>query len=791
MPDQLSVVVAHGQLLDVSEDLLHQQVDAIAQLYQQHSSASPSPPDVLSRAVHYAGLRAEAQKAEQVLAQFPGLDLERFTRDAQYRHATVLSLVQSPDAEQIAVAIPLATRYGLSTTTVYLERLKWLLRSSLSLQAIEAEVQGWKAQLMTSPKETYTALDAVFPLLDGRDLPRIRFLITLAEGCFQALETMTKERAVSSSPRKSATDLSIRVATDQLKVHRQVLDLLIRAPINVDYHRLLDRAQVEGALSEVVEEQNVIMMQGMADRLNQLLAASSPLPSFPALPVPSSPGGSSSPPSPIFGAGQSYVSSALIWRQFLSKSLLKCLNSPSSSLEGWFDTDPPSPLNTGTRFRQLPLLDACQIIVQTASVDHLPPPLTAERLIRHLTLVELGLRALPSVSQPVASVGADRAYDAVIGLQERLRVLVNATQLPSIVASPYFTQLCRSRQWRDTVRSLMMQGQEGGVQSADVKELIAILENEQSMQMSAYRQPPATAPWSVDALASEMFEEAREQLSEREKTPSVKAAISSLAALTSPVYVCWLYLEDSEGGVILRRLHHLMLYYWTQQLPADAVSEGGISLPLLLMLKALSGDEAHSLSPSLRASLLSVRPLVDEAIPHHQRIVLERLLQSAVHAEGAEGGVTAAQRATVDALQVQLDSLAPRAPTVYHSQDVCALMAATWENNVRTGGKRVPPAQWKALASLVSCPASLHVMSYIQPLILQPLTRFPRLLCLLSVDRLPSLDSAAGCVASPPQCRAERGGAADAVDRSLRLLRQPHSVCSARPGLLLPSPLPP
>ena len=686
LPEGMVVVFSDHQLLDVNEDLLHQQVDNIAQLYQQ----SPSPvPDVVSRAVYYGGLRNEAQKAKEVLSQFPGLDLTRFTRDAEYRQSTILSLVQSPNAEQVAIALPLATRYGLSTTSVYIERLKWLMRSS-SLQAMKDEVQGWTVQLMMAPRETYAVLEEAFPVIDGQLLDRFHFLIVLGERCWHAFDSINK--TVASSPRRAALDLSVRLAQQQLTTHQQVLDRLMRAHLTLDYHRLLDKEQVADVLYEVVEEQNLALLERLASRLNELIAAPTSLPPLPAVPHPSSPRGSPSPTSPARKT-PTYVTASLISRQFLSKSLATSLTSPAFSPSDWFERH-------GKRFQGLSMVDACQLLVQAASVERVPPPITIERLMSHLTLLDLGLVSLPPVKAEEDPIDVDRAYDAVIGLHERLSVLAAATQLPSIAATPYFLQLCQKQQWRGVVESMMLDGGAAGVQAKDIRELIDILEDQRAQHGPRYRQPlPLLMPWSVDSLASELFDEAFSRLLKVEEAPSIEVAIPSLAVLASPVGLCSLYLQDREKSAVVRHLRILLVSYWADALPQRGRKEGKSSLTFALLVKALTGNGHASMPSALRDSIRQVSAALNEDITQLHAQTLDRLLRTAETATREANGVevTPAHMTAVERL-LSLTPLAVPSPALFFaSSNACALLAATWESDSNTTA-----AQWRALASVVS-----------------------------------------------------------------------------------------
>ena len=282
----------------------------------------------------------------------------------------------------------------------------------------------------------------------------------------------------------------------------------------------------------------------------------------------------------------------------------------------------------------------------------------------------------------------------------------------------------------------MLRGQEAGLEVSDVKELVAILDNERSVQADSYRQPPAAVKWSVDTLASELLDEESSRLSEWERQPSIKGRVPSLAALASPVWLCALYLEDSEKSAALRGLQSLLVSYWSQPLPADAVNGEGSSLALLLLVKALSEGE-QSLARPLRESLRNVRASLDDSILRRHRALLEPLLRSAAAAAGETAECTAAQRAAVEALL----ALAPEGatiaspPTVFASFNVCALLAAVWESDTRHGTRTSSPAHWKALASLVSGGISHAALLCILP----PLLLTVSLVCPVPHSSSPSI----------------------------------------------------
>ena len=757
LPEQVDVVIGENPLLNVSDDLLQQLVDAIARRYQQQ--AELRRPDVLLRAVAYGELRADAKKAEQVLVQFPGLDLQKFTSDAVYRQSTILSLVHSPAADNVNVAQSLATRYGFSASAVYLERLKWLILSDTSLSDIKEEAQQWTTQLLMQPNDTYTVLtDDLFPRTNGRDLERVHFLVSLAERCFTAPESMAKTS--SSSTRKAALDLSTRMARQLLTTHLQLLDRLMRAHLSLDYHQLIDREQVAGVVYEVVEEQNVALLERLADRLNEVVLAPHPLPPFPSLPASASPG-SPTPTSPSRYPGQSLVTTSLISRQFLSKSLSSSLSSSSFSPSAWFNRHSP-------RFRQLSPLDACKLIAQGASVDGLQPPVTVDRLMLRLTLVDMGLDLLPSpLAKESPDLDVDRAHDELISLHERLSALVSITQLTSIASSPFFVQLLAGHSWRQIVGELMLKGDDAGVQVKEVKELVDILEDECAKHAHRYRQQPSVArQWTVESLAVELFEAewARQVKVEAAALSSFQGRVPSVAVLASPAGLCSVYLDSAERCAGVHHLHALLTSYWTQALPA-AVDDLDIALCLLVSLRALSTAAHSSLAPALRESLVARLHILDERIAHQRRLVLQQLPKSAESAAGDGEKFSPHQTDLVQRVRSLTHDLVAVPSHCFASLNGCALTAAAWEAN----STPLSTNAWHALASLVSTHTSTHHARHShtrRPSFHSWLLPFASLFVCVSAARLfGSFNVAAGCVAPLAESCAGRGAAALAVRR--------------------------
>ena len=686
LPQELNVVMGDGQLLDVSEDLLHQQVDALARLYEPLGGA-PTRPEVLSVALHYAGLRAEAKKAELVLSHIPGVDVDRFTSDAQYRHATIFSLVQTSTAESLLIALSLAARYGLPIAPLYIERLRWLLLSDASLIEVQQEVEQWTTQLRMSPKDTYAALARdIFPRVLGRDLERLHYVIRLADGCFAAHDVITKSS--SSSPRKAAAELSARTARQLITTHLQVLDRLIRAHLALDYHRLIDKEQVAAVVYDVVEEENVHLLGRLADRLNELVVAPSPLPSFPTPSV----GGApivASPQSPSRAPLPPLVTPSLVLRQFLLKSLSASLQSLHFVADAWFE-------RYGRYFVQLTPVDAAALVTQAASIERLPSPVTVQPLMQRLTLVELSLTKLQTSGKGADASNADRAHDPVVELRDHLRVLVRVVQIRSIASSPFLDQLVRKAQWDSVLETIVLDGPAAGVTVKDIRELFSILADHRTSSI---------AEWGIDAIVRRLCDRCTEVLL-RPLPEKWLPETTPLSALCSPPALCALVIADAEQALALGQLHTLLLLYASDAQLSAVVVASPPSLAILLLLHALTTSHPSSLTQARRELLRRDEDARLRSIAEEHSALLQLLLQQTASRERRDRGQSAAPDEKENSAEGR-----PAAQGVGHgdhsvpssaSRLSCALSAAVLEVDSRTPlSQPIDSQEWYNLALTV------------------------------------------------------------------------------------------
>ena len=549
LPQEMHVLLGKSGLLHVSDDLLQQQVDAIARMYRALPSPSTALPAELECALRYGGQRAEARKADFARSNLPGLDVDRFNVDSEYKRSSILSLTHSSDVGQIDTALTMAKRYGLQPSAVYTERLKWLLLSTdLSAKQLKAEVAQWSQQLMMQPADTYALLSTViYPAIPGQQLERLHYVMTLCEDCFTAYEAIAK-----SYPASSRAASAVFTARQLLSTHMRVLDTLMKAHITLDYHRLIERSTAQSVLSEVVEEENVLLLARLAGRLSELVDVDDKLPSFPALPSPSSPT-SASPPSPSQSraATNPSITSSLIFRLFLSKSFVSSSSSSAASFSppDWFDRH-------NKHLQRCTAADACRFLLLASAVPTAASGVSIEAVMRRLTVLDVGLMSVDRMGG--GEKGEAQLYDELIARHEQLSALVSIMQLPSIVASPSFGALLDTATLRSGVRHLLVHTVDEQLKVGEVVDVLDILTEEHNKHVERYKLPrPAVQekPLTLSSLLTEIVEQSAVQLTELRWIGLPQSF--SFDSLLSPSVL----LSLCGGTDILRQLHSLLVLY--------------------------------------------------------------------------------------------------------------------------------------------------------------------------------------------------------------------------------------
>ena len=560
LPQEMHVLLDESGLLHVSDDLLQQQLEVIARMYREQLSSSAVLPAEVECALRYGGLRAEARKADFARSNLPGLDVNRFNVDSEYRRSSILSLTHSDDVAQIDTALAMAKRYGLQPSAVYIERLKWLLLSTdASVKHIKAEVAQWSQQLMMQPADTYVVLSTnVFPAIPGHQLERLQYVITLCEDCFGAYEAIVK-----SYPSSSRAATAVFTARQLLSTHVRVLDALMKAHITLDYHKLIGNNKPFGTktvLSEVVEEENVLLLDRLAGRLSELVDVDDKLPSFPALPSPSSPTAASpASPSQSRAATNPSVTSSLIFRLFLSKRFTSAESSVHFASSDWFDRH-------SKYLQRCTPIDACRFLDSASWLPTAPVP-TIEAVMRRLTVLDVGLESVGKMGMEPLAGGSERytqLYDGLIARHQHLSALVSIMQLPSILMSSSFASLLNEFTLRSAVHNLLLHTVEQRVAVSEVLEMLDILNEERSKHLDRYKLQLSASRGDAFTLATllrEVVQDCCTALAELQWKGLPDAF--SIDALLSPSV-----LLSMCGGADVLQLLHSMLVLYTSTVPA-------------------------------------------------------------------------------------------------------------------------------------------------------------------------------------------------------------------------------
>uniref|UniRef100_A0A803V5S8 NBAS subunit of NRZ tethering complex n=1 Tax=Ficedula albicollis TaxID=59894 RepID=A0A803V5S8_FICAL len=116
-----------------------------------------------------------------------GVDVQRFTADAQYKRETILGLAETLEENVYKIAISLAQRYSVPLWEVYMTHLEFLFTDSgLSTLEIEERSQslGLFETLKTSPETFHEHMAKyVYPSIEGQDHQRLLYYFTLLENC--------------------------------------------------------------------------------------------------------------------------------------------------------------------------------------------------------------------------------------------------------------------------------------------------------------------------------------------------------------------------------------------------------------------------------------------------------------------------------------------------------------------------------------------------------------------------------------------------------------------------------
>ncbi|KAK9531668.1 hypothetical protein VZT92_011078 [Zoarces viviparus] len=180
-----------------------------------------------------------------------GVDVQRFSSDADYKKETILGLTETLQDDVYGIALSLAKRYSVPLWEVYMTHLEFLFTDSgLSTKDIEtrSESLGLFDTLKCDPEAFYSHMTKyVLPTVEGSDQSRLLYYYTLldAAGCEPYVTTAIKPDShvkLLKKLRAVANGLNYRNLTDES------LDPLL-------------------TLQPVLTSQNVLSISKLANRL--------------------------------------------------------------------------------------------------------------------------------------------------------------------------------------------------------------------------------------------------------------------------------------------------------------------------------------------------------------------------------------------------------------------------------------------------------------------------------------------------------------------------------------------
>ncbi|NXY05652.1 NBAS protein, partial [Pteruthius melanotis] len=138
--------------------------------------------------LHYYNERLlDLTQAKTLQGLGKGVDVQRFTADAQYKRETILGLAETLEENVYKIAISLAQRYSVPLWEVFMTHLEFLFTDSgLSTLEIEERAQslGLFETLKTSPESFHEhMIKYVYPSIEGQDHQRLLYYFTLLENC--------------------------------------------------------------------------------------------------------------------------------------------------------------------------------------------------------------------------------------------------------------------------------------------------------------------------------------------------------------------------------------------------------------------------------------------------------------------------------------------------------------------------------------------------------------------------------------------------------------------------------
>ncbi|XP_068433221.1 NBAS subunit of NRZ tethering complex isoform X2 [Clinocottus analis] len=227
----------------------------LIRLVTQHVSAYSDWPEELQKLIRqlrvYNERLRDFTQAQVLQGLGRGVDVQRFSSDADYKKETILGLTETVKDDVYRIALSLAKRYSVPLWEVYMTHLEFLFTDSgLSTKDIESrsESLGLFDTLKCDPEAFYSHMTKyVLPTVEGSDQGRLLYYYTLldAAGCEPYVTTTIKPDShvkLLKKLRAVANGLNYRSLTDES------LDPLL-------------------TLQPVLTSQNVLSISKLANRL--------------------------------------------------------------------------------------------------------------------------------------------------------------------------------------------------------------------------------------------------------------------------------------------------------------------------------------------------------------------------------------------------------------------------------------------------------------------------------------------------------------------------------------------
>nr|XP_024660884.1 neuroblastoma-amplified sequence isoform X2 [Maylandia zebra] len=227
----------------------------LIRLVTQHVSSYSDWPEELQKLIsqlHMYNERLTDFTQAQVLQGLGrGVDVQRFSSDADYKKETILGLTETLDDGVYRIALSLAKRYSVPLWEVYMTHLEFLFTDSgLSTKDIETRSESLSLfeTLKCNPQAFYShMMKYVLPTVEGTDLNRLLYYYTLldAAGCEPYVTTTIKPDS-----------------------HVKLLKKLRAVANGLNYRKLTDESSDPLAtLQPVLTSQNVLSISKLANRL--------------------------------------------------------------------------------------------------------------------------------------------------------------------------------------------------------------------------------------------------------------------------------------------------------------------------------------------------------------------------------------------------------------------------------------------------------------------------------------------------------------------------------------------